>query len=44
LPTRLERTIDRRAIRRALVEHGYLLFARRRLTLPITKHKVADIT
>lgn len=43
LETRMERTLDRRAIRRALVEHGYLLFLRRRITLPFTKQKVANI-
>jgi hypothetical protein len=39
-----ERAIDRPAIRRALVEHGYLLFSRRRLPLPINRRKVAKIT
>jgi transposase InsO family protein len=43
LPTRIERLIDRRAIRRALVEHGYLLFRRRRLPLPIHQQKTANI-
>jgi putative transposase len=49
LPThdRLEtyeaRAIDRQAIRRALVEHGYLLFARRRIPLPFSKRKKAGI-
>jgi putative transposase len=43
LPTHVERTIDRRAIRRALVEHGYLLFRRRRLPLPFSSRKVAKI-
>ena len=40
--TRL-RLIDREAIRRALVEHGYLLFSRKRLPLPINPAKTADI-
>ena len=39
-----ERAIDRQAIRRALVEHGYLLFSRRRIPLPIKRGKVAKIT
>lgn len=43
LPTLVQRTIDRRAIRRALVEHGYLLFARRTIPLPFPKRKVANI-
>jgi transposase InsO family protein len=43
LPTASARAIDRRAIRRALVEHGYLLFRRRRFTLLIRKQKVANI-
>jgi transposase InsO family protein len=37
------RAIDRQAIRRALVEHGYLLFKRRRIPLPIKKQKVSAI-
>jgi transposase InsO family protein len=41
--TRL-RLIDREAIRRALVEHGYLLFSRRRLPLPIRSEKAADLS
>jgi transposase InsO family protein len=44
LPTATERRLDRRAIRRALVERGYLLFRRRRITLPFTKRKVPNIT
>jgi transposase InsO family protein len=44
LPTASARTLDRRAIRRALVEHGYLLFRRRRITPPFRKQKVANIT
>jgi putative transposase len=39
-----ERQVDRQAIRRALVEHGYLLFSRRRIPLPIEKLKTANIT
>jgi transposase InsO family protein len=38
------RRIDREAIRRALVEHGLLLFSRRRIPLPIRKRKAAKIT
>jgi transposase InsO family protein len=38
------RAVDRQAIRRALEQHGYLLYSRRRIPLPITKHKVANIT
>ncbi len=34
------RSLDRIAIRRALVEHGYLLFRRRRVPLPITHQEV----
>jgi transposase InsO family protein len=41
--TRL-RLIDREAIRRALVELGYLLFSRRRLPLPISCAKTADLS
>jgi len=33
--------VDRQAIERALVEHGHLLFTRRRIPLPIRKGKVA---
>ena len=39
-----ERRMQREAIRRALVEHGILLFSRRRIPLPITKQKTANIT
>jgi transposase InsO family protein len=35
---------ERAAIRRALVEHGYLLFSRRRIPLPIRRRKTASIT
>jgi putative transposase len=38
-----QRAVDRVAIRRALVAHGYLLFTRRRIPLPIRPRKVADI-
>ena len=38
-----ERRLNRPAIRRALGEHDYLLFSRRRLPLPITKQKTAII-
>jgi transposase InsO family protein len=44
LPSMVERSIDRRAIRRALVEHDYLLFRRRGLPLPFKKRKTAEIT
>ena len=44
LTTHVERTIDRRAIRRALVEQGYLLFRRRRIPLPFSNQKMAEIT
>jgi len=39
-----KRARDRQAIRRALVEHGYLYFRRRRILPPIRRRKVADIT
>ena len=38
------RSVDRQAIRRALEKHGYLLYARRRIPLAVSKKKVADIT
>jgi transposase InsO family protein len=44
LPVRDDRAVERHAIRRALVEHGYLLFSRRRLPLSFTNNKVTDIT
>src|SRR5262249_51197209 len=44
LPGKDDRALDRIAIRRALVEHGYLLFSRRRLPLTFIRRKVADIT
>lgn len=37
------RSLDRKAVRRALVELGYLVFRRRRIPLPIKKHKVTKI-
>jgi hypothetical protein len=37
-------TTQRQAISRALVAHGYLLFTRRRIPLPITRKKVPDNT
>ncbi len=43
LSTTQERLLDREAIRRALVEHGYLLFSRRIIPLPINTKKVTDI-
>jgi transposase InsO family protein len=39
-----QRARDREAIRRALEELGYLLYARRRIPLPIRRKKVANIT
>jgi transposase InsO family protein len=39
-----ERAIERLAIQRALVEHAYLLFSRRRIPLPFRKKKVANVT
>ena len=44
LSTMDHRALDRIAIRRALCEHGYLLFSRRPIPLPIRKRKVTDIT
>ena len=38
-----ERARDRQAIQRALVEHHYLLFSRRRIPLPFWKKKVTGI-
>jgi hypothetical protein len=32
-------TIDRIAIRRSLVEHGYLVFRRKRISLPNSRRK-----
>jgi transposase InsO family protein len=39
-----ERQVNRQAVRRALVEHGYLLLSRRRIPLPVEKLKTANIT
>jgi hypothetical protein len=36
-------SVDRIAIRRALVAHGYLVFRRRRIPSPITRYKTAII-
>jgi hypothetical protein len=44
LSSKEERRMQREAIRRALVEHGILLFSRRRIPLPITNQKTANIT
>jgi transposase InsO family protein len=44
LQTMHQRAVDRLAIQRALVEHGYLLFRRRCIPLPFEKKKVASIT
>ena len=44
LSSKEERRTQREAIRRALVEHGILLFSRRRIPLPITNQKTATIT
>ena len=38
-----ERQVDRQAVRRALVEHGFLLFSRRRFPLAVEKLKTANI-
>jgi len=38
------RVAERPAIRHALVEHGYLYITRRRIPLPISSKKTADIT
>jgi transposase InsO family protein len=44
LSNKEERRMQREAIRRALVEHGILLFSRRRIPQPITTQKTANIT
>jgi transposase InsO family protein len=44
LETMAQRAVDRQAIQRALVEHGYLLFRRRRIPLPFEKKKMAIFT
>jgi hypothetical protein len=36
----LQSAVDRRALERALVEHGHLLFTGRRIPLKIRRHKV----
>jgi transposase InsO family protein len=36
--------VDRIALRRALVEHGYLLFSRRRIPTPVWSRKVARVS
>jgi transposase InsO family protein len=41
IPTQEARAIDRQAVQRALIEHGFLLFTRRRIPLPFPKKKVA---
>jgi len=43
LPSAEARAIDRQAISRALVEHGFLLYSRRRIPLPFPKRKAAVI-
>ena len=43
LPGMEERALNRRAIGRALVEHGYLHYTRRRIYPPIRKQKAARI-
>ena len=43
LPEMEERAINREAISRALVEHGYLRYTRRRIYPPIRKQKAARI-
>jgi hypothetical protein len=40
IPTQDARASDRKAVQRALVEHGFLLFTRRRIPLPFPKRKV----
>jgi transposase InsO family protein len=44
LSAKEERRMQREAIRRALVEHDILWFSRRRIPLPITHQKTANIT
>jgi transposase InsO family protein len=43
LPEMEERALNRQAISRALVEHGYLRYTRRRIYPPIRKQKAAGI-
>jgi hypothetical protein len=42
-PSQARAAAQRQAISRALVVHGYLLFTRRRIPLPITRKKVSEI-
>ena len=44
LPEQEARTLDRQAIRRALEEHGFLLYSRRRIPLPFPPRKAAEIS
>jgi hypothetical protein len=44
LDEKVQRALDRKAFRRALVEHGYLLLQRRQIPLPIRGRKAARIT
>jgi transposase InsO family protein len=44
LPVPVARALDRQAIPRALVEHGFLLYSRRRIPLPFPKRKTANIS
>jgi hypothetical protein len=44
LTDRQARALDRQAIRRALEQHGYLLYSRRRIPLRIKRRKTANIT
>jgi hypothetical protein len=43
-PEMAERALNRQAISRALVEHGYLRYTRRRIYPPIRRRKTAGIT
>jgi transposase InsO family protein len=43
LARREEAVLQREVLRRALVEHGYLLFTRRRIPIPIRRTKAAKI-
>jgi hypothetical protein len=44
LDRRQEAALQREVLRRALVEHGFLLFTRRRLPIPIRRARAAKIT
>jgi transposase InsO family protein len=44
LPVPVARALDRQAIPRALVEHGFLLYSRRRIPLPFPQRKTANIS